>query len=291
MRILIVGGDGPIGSALSCALAARGHAIVATTRRPEVVGVNRVFLDLASKPLAPLPDADVAIICAAMSKFRDCRDNADLARRVNVEVRATIASSMRGRGGRTIALSSSAVFNCGRPFAKAHWPTSPRSVYGQFMADAEADVLREGGTVLRLTKVLNEGLGVVGQWIGQLQTGRRVEAFDDHTFCPLPLSAVMRAMEAIVEQSDGGIFQVSGASDISYAEAARHIAERVGALPSQVVPVRASDSGIPAGEITQFTSLDTSRLSAMSGFVPPQPHDVIDKVYGLRTERNVALNA
>jgi hypothetical protein len=33
-------------------------------------------------------------------------------------------------------------------------------------------------------------------------------------------------------------------------------------------------------EITPYTSLDTSRVSEMTGFVPPRAFDVIDTVYG-----------
>jgi hypothetical protein len=43
--------------------------------------------------------------------------------------------------------------------------------------------------------------------------------------------------------------------------------------------IRAVDNGIPESDVRPFTSLETSRLSALTGFQPPQPDAVIDAVY------------
>jgi dTDP-4-dehydrorhamnose reductase len=280
MRVLVVGADGLIGGALSSELKRRGHAVTGTTRRAQGAHeCSSVFLDLAADRLAPVPPADVTVICAAMAKFADCRDRFDLAHRVNVEARLALAKSATANGRRTLALSSSAVFDCMRPHAKADWEPAPRSAYGRLMAEAEAGVLACGGSVLRSTKVLTAGSGVLPEWIATLRRGGAVQAFEDHTFCPLPLNELVDALIAVIEQPDGGIFQVSGASDISYADAARHIAGRLGVSRDCVTAIRAADNNIPESDVTPFTSLETSRLSALTGFQPPKPGAVIDMVY------------
>jgi hypothetical protein len=43
--------------------------------------------------------------------------------------------------------------------------------------------------------------------------------------------------------------------------------------------VSAVDNGIPESDVTPFTSLETGRLTALTGFQPPQPVAVIDAVY------------
>jgi dTDP-4-dehydrorhamnose reductase len=281
MRVLIIGGDGLIGEALASVLRQRGHDVIATTRRVDRVEPYRVVhLDLAAAKLAPVPDADVMVLCAAVAKFADCRQHPELAQRVNVGARLELARAMQTRGGRTIALSSSVVFDGSRPFARAEWPPAPRSAYGRMLAQAEAGVLGHGGTIFRLTKVITQGSGVLREWIGALRRGLSVRAFEDHTFCPLPLADVVDGLVGVVEQPEGGIFQISGASDLSYAGAARHLLHRIGVPSDRVVAVRAADRGIPESEVTPFTSLDTSRLSAQTGFRPPQPTDVIDAVFG-----------
>jgi dTDP-4-dehydrorhamnose reductase len=171
------------------------------------------------------------------------------------------------------------IFDCMRPKAEADWRPAPRSVYGRLMAEAEMGVLALGGTVLRSTKVMAVGVGVLAGWIEALRNGQSVQAFEDHRLCPLPLGDVINATLAIIEQPEGGIFQVSGDADISYADAARHIAHRLNIPSDRVEAVRAIDRGIPESEVTPFTSLDTSRLTALTGFQPPEPRAVIDGLF------------
>ncbi|GLS22713.1 hypothetical protein GCM10007874_57330 [Labrys miyagiensis] len=85
------------------------------------------------------------------------------------------------------------------------------------------------------------------------------------------------ALTAIAARGEGGIYQVSGASDASYYEIASYLASRIGAESSLVRPCSAGSRGLPAEEITPFTSLDCARLSDLTGFHPPQPLNVIEE--------------
>jgi dTDP-4-dehydrorhamnose reductase len=178
-------------------------------------------------------------------------------------------------------LSTSAVFDGRTPHVDASKPPSPRSVYGRLKADAERGVLAlgENASVLRLTKVLSRETGILAQWVGEMKSGRNIQAFDDHRFCPIMLDDALDAIAALIEGGGSGIYQVSGSADISFVEASWHLAARIGVPPQRVTAVNAEECGVPAEEITPFTSLDTSRLSALTGFVPPQPYAVIDRVF------------
>ena len=120
---------------------------------------------------------------------------------------------------------------------------------------------------------------LLAQWVGELKSGRNIQAFDDHRFCPITLDNALDTIAALIEGGGSGIYQVSGSADISFAEAARHLAARIGMSPLQVTAVKAGESGVPPDEITPFTSLDASRLSSLTGYVPPRPYTVIDKVF------------
>ena len=280
MRIIIVGADGLIGHSLVSHLEHRGHQVIGTTRHAESAQAgDRYFLDLAAPQMPSLPDGDVAIICAAMAKFSDCRNQPDLARQVNVTARLAIARNFIANGGRVIMLSSSIVFDCLRPRMNAMEPTAPRNVYGRLSADAETGMLHQGGNVFRLTKVLVSDAGHMAGWIPALRAGRTVRAFEDHRFCPITLRSALDEIAAVAECCESGIFQISGAEDISYADAARHLAFRIGIPQSQVAGALAVDNGISENEVTPYTSLDTSRVSAMTGFVPPAARTVIDEVF------------
>jgi dTDP-4-dehydrorhamnose reductase len=280
LHILIVGGDGTIGGALKQTLAAAGHNVIVTTRHRDRVTGATVFLDLA-EPHDALPHVDVAVICAAMTRFSDCRNLPELARQVNVTSLVAICSELVSRGARVIMLSTSAVFDCLSPHVKDSHRPDPRSIYGRLKAEAEQGVLALGGnsTVLRLTKVLSCDNGILAHWISELRCGQSVQAFDDHRFCPITLGDAIEAITALIERGEQGVYQISGAADIGFADAARHLASRIGASPQQVIAVKAAESGVPNDEITAFTSLDTSRLSGLTGYVPLPPRAVIDRVF------------
>lgn len=285
LRALVIGADGVIGSALCDHLARCGHTLFGTTRRKNKVDSNRtLLLDLAEPRIATdhLPDVDIAIICAAMARFADCRMQPDLARRVNVTAPIAVARRLVERGAFVVRLSSSAVFDCRIPRVRADRPTDPRSVYGRLQAEAEEAVLGLGknASILRLTKIMTSDFALIRNWIAALARGDSIEAFEDHALCPLPLASVVDAATAVLELGQGGIFQVSGAADISYADLARHLVRRLGLPSAKVVPVRAVDKGVPADEVTPFTSMDTARLTAITGFVPPEPLSVFDDIFG-----------
>jgi dTDP-4-dehydrorhamnose reductase len=283
MRILVIGSDGTIGRALAQALGNSGHEAIGTTRNPENIDEpSRIFLNLASGKQPLLPDADVAVICAAMARFEECRNQPELARRVNVTAPIDIAEQLLPRGTRVLLLSTSAVFDSFEPFRKPDSVRAPRSAYGRLKVEAENRLLEMGtGTsVLRLTKVLTSQDRLTNKWIGDLKTGNTITAFKDHRFSPLSLTTVINAIAQVIERNENGVFQISGAFDISYVDAALYIASRLGRSANSVMRVAGADHGLLDNEVAHYTSLDTSRLSQMIGFLPPRPFDVLDGVYG-----------
>jgi dTDP-4-dehydrorhamnose reductase len=280
MRCLIIGVDGSFGGALSRSLHSLGHEVVATTRRRDRAS-EHLLLDLA-EPLPALPQVDVAVICAAMSRLDDCRRHPELAHRVNVEAPLALAQTLTRAGARLILLSTSSVFGCLTPHVDESARPMPRGVYARLKAEAEARLLELGSqiAVLRLTKVVKPNSGLLSEWIRQLGEGRPVRAFDDSAFCPLTVAHVIDAITAVIEGGQGGVYHVSGAADVSYAQAAKFFAQRVGAAHELVEPVHGVDRGMPYEELTPFTSLSTGRLSRLSGFVPPEALEVLQGVYG-----------
>lgn len=279
---LIIGVDGLVGGGLHRLFKRNGIRVHGSTRRRPVRSSD-IFLDLADPNLgtAKLPQADVAIICAAANGFAYCRSNPANAMQINVEGPRILARRFAARGTRVIYLSSSAVFDFSRPHVAALAGRCPTTVYGASKAAGEENVLAVGemATVVRLTKVLTPTMTLLRQWVGALRAGRRVVAFSDLYFCPISLDYAANALLAITEANASGIFNVSGAEDISYFRAASHFAMRMGLDEFKVIDGRAASKGIPREEIASFTSLDASRYTALAGELPPQPLDVLDAVY------------
>jgi dTDP-4-dehydrorhamnose reductase len=197
---------------------------------------------------------------------------------------AKIAARLAGAGVLTILLSTSAVRDCKEPGMSAERPRAPASLYGQFKAEAEEAVLKHGefGAVVRLTKVLTPDMRLMGDWIATLRAGREIAAIRDLTIAPLTMRHVVGALIAIADARAGGIWQISGASDIAYDGIARYLAIKLGLSASLVRSITAAEKGLPAEDVTAYTSLDCARLRAAAGFVPPEPETVIDEVFGQR---------
>lgn len=285
---LVVGGDSLIGAALAAALRARGDEVTSTSRREDrQAGVVRLDLaDAEAVASVDLPRADVAFLCAAMTRIADCRAAPELARRVNAEAPAVLATRLVAAGTRVVFLSTAAVLDGSAPLMAADSPAAPRSAYGRDKADAEAAILAlEGAAVVRFGKVVGASWGLVDDWIGKLSCGDPVSAFSDQRFAPLAVSDAVRVLLAVGDNGEGGVFQASGAADVSYAELARHLAGRIGADAALVREGSAAESGIPASEITPYASLDASRLQGLCGFEAPQPWSVIDAVFGPALEK------
>jgi dTDP-4-dehydrorhamnose reductase len=284
MRILVIGGDSPIGGAFVRRLAERGETVFATTRRADTDGGNRIYVDLGDKSVdtAELPKVDAAVFCAAVSGFALCRANPDYARRVNVGGTGKLVRRLIDNGAYAVLLSSTAVFDFQTPNVPADAPTVPRTLHGQIKAEAERIFLDLGpsGSVLRLTKVLAPDAPLFTQWIAALRRGKPITAFIDLHIAPMSLDDATTAMLAVALDRGRGIYQQSGAHDISYFDAARHLAELMHVSSELVRPARAIESGVPEADIPRYTTLESSRLLALTGRTAPDPYKVIETVFG-----------
>ena len=289
MRVLVIG-EGLIGTALVERLRALGHEVIGTTRHPDRLSKDLVHLnlDIESSISADLPEIDVAFFCAAMTKYDKCRDDEPMARRVNATNPAAIARRFVDSGTRVVLLSTSAVLDCNSPRMKADRPRHAASVYGRTKAEAEVAFLDLGrmATVLRLTKVLIQGDERIRSWMSKLAQGEVFDCAGDFRISPIALEHVIQALVSISDQREGGIFQISAASDISYAEVAWHIADQLHVSRQPARSRLSASLGIPLDTVTAYTSLDTARLASISSFVPPDPRDVIDNVMGSEFARN-----
>ncbi len=288
MRALVAGVDGGIGTALVGALRRRGDTVLGTTRRPGPHGAGLFTLDLASADvdIVALPEADIAFFCAAMTGLAECRKDPELARSVNAAGPAHLARRLVAQGMRVLLLSTNAVYDWQTPCVPASRPPCPLTIYGQLKAEAEAEfaALGAAATTLRLSKVLTPELKLFRGWIDALAAGREVTAFSDLHMAPIALEDAVSALIALADRGESGLFQISGATDISYVAAARHLAERLHAPLDRVHEARAADAGFPREEITTFSSLDSARFSELTGWMPPDPYEVLDRVFGAAIE-------
>lgn len=260
-----------------------GAVVYGTSRRATLAEDGSVFrVDLADPMDASidLPKVDVAVFCAAMARFEDCRSQPAAAKRVNVTSPVLLAERVAAEGGRVILLSTSAVFDSQTPRTLPSAKACPTTEYGRLKASAEHAFLSIGSsaTVFRLTKIVGKDTQLFAGWQKKLRAGGSVVAFDDHFFSPLSLDHVVDALAYTATSRESGIIQISGARDISYADAAFHFAEQLGVPSKLVKPVSGTEGGIPPNELLTHTTLDCTRLTALTGFQPPDPYLILDSI-------------
>ncbi|HYM72313.1 MAG TPA: sugar nucleotide-binding protein [Stellaceae bacterium] len=284
-RLLLIGGDSEIAAAALAAMRGAGLPAVATTRRRDRLADDRVFHDLAP-PLGdwqPPDGVEAACIFAAVGNLVDCQRDPAGSALINVTRSIELAERLVERGIYVLFLSTDKVFDGARPLMPADAPLAPISEYGRQKAltDAHFQAMIAAGFpvgILRLAKIFSPGIGLFNQWRRALAAGEPVRAFRDMMVAPTLAEDVAAAIVALLGERAAAVWQLSGARDLPYAEAAAYIAQRVGADPAFIEPVAAASAAMPAGATPPHTTLDSSALAARFGIRPREPWPVIDAV-------------
>lgn len=272
-QTLIIGGDSVIGGALFKSLKSKSIPAIATSRR-ETIGY--MPLNLAAHPVSwpELPDADVAYLCAAITKLDMCESEPDITGIINVGHMKVLAEQLQKKGTFVVFLSSNHVFDGSKPYPKTTDPTCPVNEYGRQKAAFEAWLAarNQPHAILRLTKVIATQMPVIAQWETALKKIEGIEVFNDLRFSPLPLSAVLTALQQIGESRREGILHLSGTRDISYIDIANRLAQRMGVSTGLIKSVSATTKGVLPNFLPQHGTLE---MSAFEGIVMPDPEEVL----------------
>ncbi|HEX7092686.1 MAG TPA: SDR family oxidoreductase [Nitrospiraceae bacterium] len=203
-----------------------GHYIIKTAPlwapQWDVRGITRQDVDLTDaacltgvvhslKPMA-------IIHCAALSRTKDCEQDPEQARRINVEATAHLAQLSQDIP--FIFLSSGEVFD-GKTgwYSEADEP-NPINVYGQTKLEAEQAVFRNPRhTVVRI--VLTAGTSETGDrsFVEDMcrvaKAGKDVTLYADEFRCPLPASVIARVIWELFDCKQPGLYHLGGSERLS----------------------------------------------------------------------------
>lgn len=281
---LIIGADGLIGNALSRYLTSQNEEIIETTRHLHTCTTSRIFLDLSDEKINnwnPPSGVSVVYICAAVTSLEECRKDPHRSELVNVHNTIKIAQKFMKKGIFVIFLSTSSVFDGTLPHQKINDHPLPKTEYGRQKAEAEKRLQLLNGecAIVRLTKVISPDMPLIIGWIDNLRSNNRIHPFSDYLMAPISLRIVVECLYRIAQSNLRGIYHISAPNDISYAEAAFHIARRCNIDLSMVSPMKVSDSNIFLEYNPSYTTLDTSDMKEKIGIKIPDALTAIDKVF------------
>lgn len=275
-KSLVVGGESRIGLALTEGLRARGSSVAVTTRRS---GSTDIFLDLSTEiDFSKLPKApDVVFLCAAITSIAVCEEKKELSYRVNVEATLALGRWFLDHGSFVVFLSSNAVFNCENEFTPESSPYSYANEYGHQKAVAESGLLRLAGhtrrlAIVRLSKVVTSSEGVFSGFYNSLRAGDAFEAFNDVMISPVSLPYAVRSLLKIADARIGGVFHIGSKSEVSYADFARLMAQKLGRSGSQIKEVNSVEKNAIVYFRPRHPSLAMTE-STLSLGLNPEPID------------------
>ncbi|MFH0986169.1 MAG: sugar nucleotide-binding protein [Candidatus Omnitrophota bacterium] len=281
---LIVGGDGCIGSHLAVETGRLADHVVTSSRRT-ALRTGQVFADLATGDTNALVSLapEVVFLCAAVSSITFCRDNPDLSRQTNVTGTVRLAAELVRRGSFVIFLSSNAVFdgNTEKPDeGSAYCPTTE---YGRQKVSAEQQLLTLPGSkssvaIIRLSKVLSPDSGMAKEFLARLKAGVPCPALNDLCMSPVSMSYVTDNLLAIARAKRAGVFHLSGAEEMTYADFASRLACCLEADKNLVRSISSGEAGCAIAFRPAHPALGMKRTLALLGIEPESTEHLMEKL-------------
>lgn len=283
--MLLIGADSEIGAATLRHMKRAGQPVQGTTRRGSA---GLLPLDL-SRPLdgwAPPAGTEAACIFVAVARLATCAADPDGSAHINVTQTLALVDRLVATGAHVLFLSTNQVFDGAAAHVPADARRAPVSEYGRQKARTEAAIerLTAAGapvSILRLSKVVSPDMPLIHGWAKALRSGEPIRPFSDMTMAPVETAMVAEAIAALMNARAPGIFQLTGRTDVTYADVARRVARGVGAAPELVEPVLAASAGMPDGATPHHTTLASSALHEQFGIAAPGPWQVIDRIVEL----------
>ena len=188
----------------------------------DVQGLTRAQLDLTDRSAVASAfqrhKPQLIIHCAAVSRTRDCEQDPERARCINVDATATLAELAQNI--RFIFLSSGEVFDGASGWYRESDDPHPINVYGRTKLEAERVVLQNPAhTVVRIVLTAGTSTGRDRSFVEDMcraaRAGNDVTLYADEFRCPLPAGVIARALWELVHRDQPGLYHLGGSERLS----------------------------------------------------------------------------
>lgn len=288
MRILITGASGLLG--LNLALETAEKHVVYGTAKDHLLN-TRDFTVLPGDLLAPgaveqaLDQAqpDWVIHCAALANIDACEADPVLARKVNTDLPAKLATSVARGGARLVHISTDAVFDGRRGNYREEDLPNPLGVYARTKLDGETAVMQANPDAI-VARVNLFGWSLSGRrslgefFVRNLLAGKRVNGFTDVYFCPLLVNDLAHLLVKMLQKELSGLYHVVSPECLSKYEFGLRLAEKFGLDASLIAPTSVQQGGLLAARSPNLT-LRTDKLALALGEPLPTASEGLERFY------------
>jgi len=245
MNILIVGGDSMIGKHLGEKLKFLNINYYASTKdNKQNLKANFLHINLANFNEnwdVPMINWDWIIMCAGISTIKDCEDNPEWSRFINVKQSIALLEKLVSKGSSIFFFSTSLVFDKNNEFPKLHNTPNPICEYAKQKYEVENFLInnfKNNYIVLRLSKVLDSNSKLINNWISNLKDNQMIYPFKDSYIYPVFIDNLIDLIIHLIYNSKRGIYNFSGISKISYSNIAFLIAKTLELDESLIKPIQ-----------------------------------------------------
>lgn len=265
-NFLIIGANSFIAQAYQSYCLKNHISVITTSRNPDGEQwnfdlANDLSIDLLIEKIKKA-DISVVLVCAAITNNMACSDNIELSQQINVKNTSLLLSKLNRCGVFSIFLSSSQVFNHQKPNINWQSAYSPVTLYGQQKVEVENFIQANhlNTAIVRLTKVIGQNFPLFKDVINKAKNKQGICLFDDYCAAPVSISYVVKFLASIAKHKTKGVYQLSGAEDLSYAQMAERllIYLKLNADVNKVSAKTKNISPVPYGSLASYTPLKES---------------------------------
>jgi len=289
MRILVTGAGGLLGLNLAFEALEMGHA---------VSGVDRFELSRAPFKLlkADLLEADAVkmvldasrpewlIHCAALADLEACEADPVLARRLNADLAALLATACRQRSVRMLHISTDSVFDgTGTGYYTESDLPNPLGVYAGTKLQGEQAVLEADPDAV-VVRVNFYGFSLSGRrslaefFLTNLLARNHVNGFTDVAFCPTFVGDLAGVLFKMLEKGMHGLYHAVGAECMSKYDFGVALARRFNLDEHLISPCSVESSGLTARRAHNLR-LSIQKLTTHLGESIPSFSTGLDQFY------------
>lgn len=234
MKILVTGGSGLLGSAISLHFKDY-HDLTSTytSHKVEIKGCSTLFMDITDYPhvssIIGKISPDVVVHTAALVGAGICEKNPELAHKVNVEGTRNVVEACKKSNSKVIYISTDYVFDGNKGQYGEEDRPNPINVYGKTKYDGELLIDAKKNAIIRTSiygwNIIREKRSFSTWIIDDLRNNKQINVFKDNMNSMMLVNNLAEALKEFIDKDLSGIMNIASHDRMSKFDFAIKLAE------------------------------------------------------------------
>ena len=234
-------------------------------------------------------DFETLINCVALADLEKCESSPDSAVWLNKTLPGLLAKYSAKDNKKIVHISTDAVFNTGKKYAREEDQKEPQSWYARTKLEGENLVTKEakGFNIFRVNfygKSPNQK-GLLEFFYQNLKGNKQSVGYKDVFFTPLYAEDTARIIKLNLQSKDTGIFHLAGTERLSKYEFGKKVALAMSTSDDLIKSVNFSDSPLAVNR-TRELSLDTNKIRNLGYIIPSLESGIKRAIAELENDKN-----